>query len=179
VEGAEIVDVFGDLEPPFDDGEYEEEEEGEQEDELIDVNIDVTTTTKAKKRAAGTRGLRWKPLEDLCLIDAWKEVSFCPITGTNQTVDKFYKRILVSFNEKKNYGEFATIHMDRNEGALSHRWNTIKAACSKFHGYHETIVRRKESGKTTVDWLMDALDMFKNQTGKNFDFMHCFKKLQG
>jgi hypothetical protein len=31
------------------------------------------------------------------------------------------------------------MHMIRNEGALSHRWNIIKAAYNKFHGYHEKI----------------------------------------
>jgi hypothetical protein len=43
--------------------------------------------------------------------------------------------------------------MNRNEGALSHRWNLIKAACSKFHGYYEKIKARKESSKTMVDWV--------------------------
>ena len=80
-------------------------------------------------------------------------MSFCPITGANQTGGKYYKRILDTFNEKKNYGDYATINMIRNEGALSHRWNIIKAACSKFHGYYETIKGRKESGKTMVDWV--------------------------
>jgi hypothetical protein len=78
-------------------------------------------------------------------------VSFCLITGANQSAGKFYKRILDSFNEKKNYGVYSTMHMNRNEGALSHRWNIIKAACSKFHGYCENIKGQKESGKTMVD----------------------------
>lgn len=99
-------------------------------------------------RVGGTRGPRWKSLEDECLVDAWKQVSFCLITGANQSAGKFYKRILDSFNEKKNYGVYSTMHMNRNEGALSHRWNIIKAACSKFHGYYEKIKARKESGKT-------------------------------
>jgi hypothetical protein len=104
-------------------------------------------------RSADTRGLRWRSLEDECLIEAWKQVSFCPITGANQTGGKYYKRILDCFNEKKNYGDYATIEMNRNEGALSHRWNLIKAACSKFHGYYEKIKARKESGTTMVDWV--------------------------
>ena len=45
------------------------------------------------------------------------------------------------------------MHMNRNEGALSHRWNIIKAACSKFHVYYEKIKIRKESGKMMVDWV--------------------------
>jgi hypothetical protein len=84
----------------------------------------------------------------------WKQVSFFPITGANQSSDKYYKRILDSFNQKKNYGEYATMHMIRNEGTLSHRWNIIKAVVSKFHGYYAKITRRKDSGSTMVDWVL-------------------------
>jgi hypothetical protein len=80
-------------------------------------------------------------------------VSFCPITDANQTSGKYYKRLLDQFNERKNYGDYATIHMIRNEGALSHRWNIINAACSKLHGYFEKVKNRKESGKTIKDWV--------------------------
>jgi hypothetical protein len=81
MDGAEILSSFMEFEPPIVNDEYEEEEEGEQEEELIDVDIGVITTTTKKKRAAGTRGPRWRPLEDECLIEAWKQVAFCPITG--------------------------------------------------------------------------------------------------
>lgn len=80
-------------------------------------------------------------MEDECLIDA------------NQSADKYYKRILDSFNKKKNYGDYATIDMIRNESVLSHCWSIIKAAYSKFHGYYEKIKIRKESGKTMVNWV--------------------------
>jgi hypothetical protein len=33
--------------------------------------------------------------------------------------------MLDSFNEKKNYDEYATINMIRNEDALSHHWKII------------------------------------------------------
>jgi hypothetical protein len=113
----------------------------------------TTTRTTTRRCSGGTRGPRWRSLEDECLIEAWKQVSFCPITGANQTGGKYYKRILDSLNEKNNYGEYATINMNQNEGALSHRWNGIKVACRKFHGYYENIKNRKESGKTMVDWV--------------------------
>ncbi|XP_047074689.1 uncharacterized protein LOC124684417 [Lolium rigidum] len=142
-------------EPPVDDYEEEaDEDEGEEEvqEELIDADTGVTTMT-TRKRSTGTRGPRWRSLEDECLIEAWKQVSFCPITDANQTGGKYYKRILDCFNEKKNYGDYATIETNRDEGALSHRWNLIKGACSKFHGYYEKIKARKESGKSMVDWV--------------------------
>ncbi|KAK1618628.1 hypothetical protein QYE76_024145 [Lolium multiflorum] len=170
--------------PPVD--EYEEEadeDEGEEEvhEELIDADTGVTTTTTTTRmRSSGTRGLRWRSLEDECLIEAWKQVSFFPITGANQTGTKYYKRILDCFNEKKNYGDYATINMNRNEGALSHRWNIIKAACSKFHGIYEKIKRRQESGNTMVDWILQELEVYKvKNKDKDFIFMHCFNKIQG
>jgi hypothetical protein len=123
----------------------------EVQEELIDADTGVTTTTH--RRSGGTRGPRWRSLEDECLIEAWKKVSFYPITGANQTGAKYYKCIRDCFNEKKNYGDYATINMNRNKGALSHRSNMIKAACSKFHGYYEKIKRRQGSDKTMVDWV--------------------------
>jgi hypothetical protein len=34
---------------------------------------------------------------------------------------KYYKRILDQFNEHRHFGDYAKIHMIRNEGAISHR----------------------------------------------------------
>nr|XP_051210978.1 uncharacterized protein LOC127328417 [Lolium perenne] len=169
-------------EPPVDDYEEEaDEDEGEEEvqEELIDAETGASVR-RTRRRSTGTRGPRWRSLEDECIIEAWEKVNFCPITGANQTGDKYYKRILDCFNEKKNYGDYATIEMNRNEGALSHRWNLIKAACSKFHGYYEKIKARKESGKTMVYWMLQTLEMYKHQhEDKDFPFMHCYNKLQG
>jgi hypothetical protein len=63
------------------------------------------------------------------------------------------KHIFDQFNERKNFGEYATIHMIRNESAMSHRWNLIKKSCNTFHGYYEKVKKRAESGKTMVDWV--------------------------
>jgi hypothetical protein len=120
-------------------------EEGEE--VLINADTGVTMTKKRKQPTVGTRLPRWKALEDECLIDVLKVVSFCPITGANQTSDKYYKRLLDQFNERKNYGDYATIHMIRNEGALSHRSNIINVACSKFHGYFEKVKNGKRAAK--------------------------------
>jgi hypothetical protein len=49
------------------------------------------------------------------------QVSFCPITGTNQSAGKYYKLIYDQFNERKNFGDYAAIHMIQNESAMSHR----------------------------------------------------------
>lgn len=128
---------------------YDEDDDEERESDVVDVETGATTKTKR----VGCRGPKWKSLEDKCLVESWKAVSLDPITGANQTAGKYYKRIYDQFNERKQFGEYATIHMIRNEGGLSHRWNTIKKACNKFHGHLETIKKRKESGKTMVDYV--------------------------
>lgn len=70
--------------------------------------------------------------------------------------------------------------MIRNESAMSHRWNLIKKSCNTFHGYYEKVKNRAESGKTMVDWILDALAMYKHRNGdKDFPVMHCFTKLDG
>jgi hypothetical protein len=90
-------------------------------------------------------------LEDEGLIESWKAVSLDPITGANQTLGKYYARILDEFNERRHIGENALIQMNRNEGAISHRWSVIKTVCNKFHGNLETVRNRKQSGKSVMD----------------------------
>ncbi|KAK1677271.1 hypothetical protein QYE76_038119 [Lolium multiflorum] len=75
-------------------GDEDDAEDEEGEEVLIDADIGVTTTKKRKKPTASTHGPRWKALEDECLINSFKVVSFCPITGANQTPDKYYRRLL-------------------------------------------------------------------------------------
>jgi hypothetical protein len=90
-------------------------------------------------------------LEDECLIKSWKAVSLDPITGANQTLSKYYARILDEFNERRHIGENATIQMNLNEGIISHWWSVIKTICNKFHGNLETVRNRNQSGKSAMD----------------------------
>jgi hypothetical protein len=78
-------------------------------------------------------------------------VSLDPITGANQTLAKYYAIILDELNECRHIGENATIQMNRNEGAISHRWSVIKTICNKFHGNLETVHNRNQSGKSAMD----------------------------
>jgi hypothetical protein len=57
-------------------------------------------------------------LEDECLIDSWKAVSLDPITSANQTLGKYYARIVDEFNKRRHIGDYAQIHMNRNERHL-------------------------------------------------------------
>jgi hypothetical protein len=123
--GHNVEPIIGDEE---DDDDYGDEEDNEakegEEAELIDVETGVNS--KKKKKVGGIRGRKWKNLEDECLIDTWKSVSFFPISGANQNYGKYSRRIYDQFKERKNFGDYATIHMIHNESAMSHRWNIIR-----------------------------------------------------
>ena len=45
------------------------------------------------------------------------------------------------------YDEFAKMHMDRNDNAMSPRWKT----CNKFYGDPEQVHEQNESGKSMED----------------------------
>jgi hypothetical protein len=98
-------------------------------------------------------------LEDECLIDSWKAMSLDPITGTNQTLGKYYARIRDEFNERCHIGDYAKIPMNRNEGVISYRWATIKTTCNKFYGNLETIHSRNQSGKSAMDLVSTTFDL--------------------
>jgi hypothetical protein len=87
-------------------------------------------------------------------------VSLDPISSTNQTLCKYYARILDEFNERRHIGDYAKVHMNRNEGAISHKWGAIKTTCNKFHGNLETIHNKKQSGASTMDKVSTRFDLF-------------------
>jgi hypothetical protein len=109
------------------------------------VDADTGKTLGKRKPLVGTADIhysKWKSLKDECLIESWKAVSLDPTTSANQTLGKYYAIILDEFNERRHIGENATIHMNRNEGAISHRWSVIKTVCNKFHDNLETVHNR-------------------------------------
>jgi hypothetical protein len=97
----------------------------EDEIKIIEV-MDTDTDKYIDKRKAwgptvGTHHSKWKSLEDGCLIDSWKAVSLAPIADASQTLGTYYALILDEFNEHRHIGEYLKIHMNCNEGAISHR----------------------------------------------------------
>jgi hypothetical protein len=134
-------------------------EDAQADDDEIEETIEVVdadtgkTPGKRKPRVgtAGTHHSKWKSLEDECLIESWKVVSLDPITGVNQTLGKYYARILDEFNERRHIGENAMIQMNHNECTISHRWSVVKTVCNKFHGNLETVRNRNQSGKRAMD----------------------------
>jgi hypothetical protein len=63
--------------------------------------IDVADKKKKKKVATGTRGLKWKDMEDQCLCYCWKTVSINVITGAYQKYDAYWVKIKADFDERK------------------------------------------------------------------------------
>jgi hypothetical protein len=102
-----------------DNGVVAEENEEVENIDVVDVETSVTTG-KRKATLVGSRGPKWKSLEDECPIDAWKEMSLGPTTGANQTSGKYYNGILDQFNKHQHIREYGKIHMIWNEGAISH-----------------------------------------------------------
>jgi hypothetical protein len=85
-------------------------EDAQADDDEIEETIGVVDTNTGKtlgKRkprvgTAGTHHSKWKSLEDEYIIESWKAVSLDPITGANQTLGKYYARILDEFNERRH-----------------------------------------------------------------------------
>jgi hypothetical protein len=117
-------------------GEDVQVDEDEIEETIAVVYTDTGKTLgKRKPRGSvvGTYHSKWKYLEDECLIKSGKAASLDPIIGANQILGKYYTRIRDEFNEHRHIGEYAKVHMKRNESAISHRWSVIKTICNKFH----------------------------------------------
>ncbi|KAE8774055.1 putative methionyl-tRNA synthetase [Hordeum vulgare] len=117
---------------------------------------------KKKKRVANGKPteprVKWTAKEDECLAEAWKTVSIDPITGANQNTDTYWRRIKTTFDERKLVdSEFAGIHMQRGDKAMSNHRASIQLACHKWHGIQEEVMARPESGanieRQVCPWL--------------------------
>jgi hypothetical protein len=107
---------------------------------------------EGKSRAkCGSRGSRWKALDEECPTEYWKALSLQPITRAQQMSEKYWNMIKDQFDEHKLFNEFKHTHMIRNELGLSHRWGIIQKACNNFYGNLEQIRGRPKSGKNMED----------------------------
>jgi hypothetical protein len=106
---------------------------------------------KAPKKEGGSRGPKWRSLEDERLAKAWKTVSIDSISGDNQNSDTYWERVKVALDECKLLDPtFKKVHMDCNPSEMSHRWGIIQGACNKWHGIQQEITDWQESGTTSA-----------------------------
>ena len=86
-------------------------------------------------------------------------MSLDPITDAQQTHNSYWSRIKDQFNKRENYGEFAKMHMDRNDNAMPHRWKPMQEVCNQFHGDLPQVRGTNASGETMEDNL-NAQNLF-------------------
>ncbi|KAE8787720.1 putative methionyl-tRNA synthetase [Hordeum vulgare] len=121
---------FSTQEEPLEIGDDMDEEDVVEEEEPTELEPARSKGRKKKKRAANRKTtetrVKWTAKEDECLAEAWKTISIDPITGANQTTDTYSRKIKTAFDERKLVDpEFAGIHMERGDKALSNHWASI------------------------------------------------------
>ena len=77
-------------------------------------------------------------------------VSMNGTTGANQKRDVYCLRIHNDYTERRTYPPHDLLP-DRNAKSVQSRWGVISTLTSKFHGCHEQIMHREESGKNEQD----------------------------
>ncbi|KAE8784116.1 putative methionyl-tRNA synthetase [Hordeum vulgare] len=127
---------FGTQEETLDIGDDMDEEEVVEEEEPSEPAR--SKGEKKKKRAANGKPVeprvKWTAKEDECFTEAWKTVNIDPITDANRNTDTYSRRIKTAFDERKLLDpEFAGIHMERGNKAMSNHWASIQLACNYWH----------------------------------------------
>ena len=115
------------------------------------INAATSEPTPAKRKKKGSCGITWTTKEDECMVESWKTVTKSPITGANQTCTAYWTRIKTEFDERRFTKKYYLVHMDRNQGAIEHRWRIIRRVVNQFHGCLENIRDQPKVGRTS--WI--------------------------
>jgi hypothetical protein len=129
------------------DAEGAEEEEGVQaeDSEAADTGKKKKKKKKKKKEGTGSRGPKWKALEDQWLYDSWKIVSINAIIDTNKKYGAYWARIKAEFDERRYIDkdkEYAVMPIKRSQKAISTCWAIILVQVNAFQGYHPELEAR-------------------------------------
>lgn len=144
-----------------------QENTGVLEDEEAEIEVmdspplnEMNSQSKAKGRSKN-----FSEAEDILLISAYLNTSIDSITGRDQKDDKYWERIENYFHENK------TFVTDRNWSSLKHRWGIINKEVSIFCGFHDSIERKNESGKTSNDKVKLLVSILVHINMKTCSFM--------
>ena len=96
------------------------------------------------EQASGSKNekARWTTKDDILLCSAWLNIRKDATIGTNQNRLNFWHRILEYYDVNRN----TSSQISRNRQTLQNRWSRMNHAVSKFVGYYEQILHRRESG---------------------------------
>ncbi|CAL4893777.1 unnamed protein product [Urochloa decumbens] len=137
----------------------------EEPNEVHQTSVRSTTTKRSKNFSND---------EDKMLVSAWLNTSLDPIQGNEQPYGTYWERIHAYFHEHKTFAS------DRNPNSLMHRWGDIQKGTNKFVACMDDVERRRPSGMTDRDKIVEACAIFEG-TGsdkKKFGFLHCWPLLQ-
>ncbi|KAE8805944.1 putative methionyl-tRNA synthetase [Hordeum vulgare] len=153
----ETMDTADDMDDELDDA-NEEEEEGEE--EQVKVEPEPASKARKKKRASNA--------------------SIDPIACANQNTDTYWGRIKTTFDERKLVDpDFANIHMDRGDKAMTNHRATIQTACNKWHEIVEEVTAGLESDANVEGQMVRMFGMYRQDNNdQEFKFLHAFSRIK-
>jgi hypothetical protein len=105
----------------------------------------ISVKKQAREKRVSRRGNAFTKEEDTVLCSTFLNISKDPITGVNQNMYAYYKRICDYYHEHKSEG---SVH---SQISLQKKWAIIQKAVTKFCGFKSAVDRRNESGKNEYD----------------------------
>ncbi|KAE8766316.1 putative methionyl-tRNA synthetase [Hordeum vulgare] len=98
----------------------------------------------------------------------------------NRNTDIYWRRIKLAFDEHKLVDlDFANIHMERGNKAMSNHWVTIQTACNKWHGIIEEVIARPKNGANIEGRMVRMFGMYRQDNNdQEFKFLHVFSRIE-
>ncbi|XP_004293109.1 PREDICTED: glutathione S-transferase T3-like [Fragaria vesca subsp. vesca] len=134
----------------------------------VGVQSESQTTKKAK------RAKNFSSQEDILLVSAWLNTSLDPIIGNDKKGDAYWKRIWEYFYAEKTF----ELECDRNKGSLMNHWSGIQLDVNKFCGIYAEVERKRASGTTEQDKMLEAKQKFRKLLKRNFAYEHYWNLLK-
>lgn len=111
----------------------------------------------------GNESVQWEPLEDVALMSAWVHVGGDAITGTNQTGDSLWVKVLKLYEQSRaeNPGTLSK----RSKESLRGRWSRLNKNVAKWIGCYREAYNQKTSGMSMADVESAAQQLYNNKKG--------------